>query len=143
MVCTATSTADAAPVVQADWVAAGAHVNVIGGTHPDAVELEPSLLAGAVTLVEDRTAALDGAGEVRAALAAGLIGAEDLHELGRLVGGGVAVAGRTSVLRTVGMAVEDTAAAVALFEEYRAAGREAAGPSAVSPTGEGAPDGRV
>jgi ornithine cyclodeaminase len=116
IICTATSTDDATPVVAADWVAAGAHVNVIGGTHPDAIELDPALLAGAVTVVEDRTAALDGAGEIRTALAGGLLKAEDLYELGRLVSGEVAVAGRTSVLRTVGMAIEDTAAAVALFE---------------------------
>lgn len=116
IICTATSTADATPVVEADWVASGAHVNVIGGTHPDAVELDPALLAGAVTLVEDRAAALDGAGEIRAALTDGSINTEDLYELGRVVSGEIGVAGRTSVLRTVGMAIEDTAAAVALWE---------------------------
>lgn len=114
IICTATSTDGNTPVVVADWVARGAHVNVIGGTHPDAVELDPALLGAAVTVVEDRTAALDGAGEVRAALAAGLLGVDDLHELYRLVNGDVEVGGRTSVLRTVGMAVEDTAAAAAL-----------------------------
>ncbi|MFE4514945.1 ornithine cyclodeaminase family protein [Kitasatospora sp. NPDC056783] len=149
IICTATSTDDATPVIEAGWVAAGAHVNVIGGTHPDAVELDPALLAEAVTVVEDRTAALDGAGEVRAALAGGLIGAEDLYELGRLVNGEIAVAGRTSVLRTVGMAIEDTAAAVALFERHRAARREADvreadGSSAdTAPTREGVPDGHA
>ncbi|MDM4719191.1 ornithine cyclodeaminase family protein [Micromonospora sp. WMMA1363] len=114
IICTATSTGDSTPVVAADWVARGAHVNVIGGTHPDAIELDPALLGDAVTVVEDQSAALDGAGEVRAALAAGLLGPDDLHELGRLVGGEVEVGGRSSVLRTVGMAIEDTAAAVAL-----------------------------
>ncbi|RNL70253.1 ornithine cyclodeaminase family protein [Streptomyces sp. I6] len=143
IVCTATSTSDGTPVVEADWVAPGAHVNVIGGTHPDAVELDPALLAGAMTVVEDRTAALDGAGEVRAAVAGGLIRAEDLHELGRLVSGGADPGGRTSVLRTVGMAVEDTAAALALFEPRRAAGRGTGGPPAVPPPGEGVPDGHV
>ncbi|MFV2117337.1 ornithine cyclodeaminase family protein [Streptomyces sp. Act-28] len=143
IVCTATSTDDGTPVVEADWVATGAHVNVIGGTHPDAVELDPALLADAVNIVEDRTAALDGAGEIRAALAGGLIRVEDLYELGRLVSGEVDAAGRTSVLRTVGMAIEDTAAAVALFEPRGAAGRGTDAPSAVPPTGEGAPDGRV
>lgn len=143
IICTATSTSDTAPVVEARWVAPGAHVNVIGGTHPDAVELAPAILADAVTLVEDRAAALDGAGEIRTALAAGLIKAEDLHELGRLVSGEIAVAGRTSVLRTVGMAIEDTAAAVALFEECRAAEQTVGGGSAVSPTREGLPDGRA
>lgn len=143
IVCTATSTGDGTPVVEADWVAFGAHVNVIGGTHPDAVELDPALLADAVTVVEERAAALDGAGEIRAALAGGLIRAEDLYELGGLVGGEVGAVGRTSVLRTVGMAIEDTAAAVALFEARRAAERGTGGPPAVPPTGEGAPDGQV
>ncbi|MFJ8864520.1 ornithine cyclodeaminase family protein [Streptomyces sp. NPDC102473] len=134
IICTATSTDDGTPVVEADWVASGAHVNVIGGTHPDAVELDPALLAGAVTIVEDRAAALDGAGEIRAALAGGLIKAEDLYEVGSLVSGEVALAGRTSVLRTVGMAIEDTAAAVALFEQCRAAGQGPGDPSAVPST---------
>ncbi|WP_042425041.1 ornithine cyclodeaminase family protein [Streptacidiphilus anmyonensis] len=149
IICTATSTDDATPVVERDWVAAGAHVNVIGGTHSDAVELDPALLADAVTVVEERAAALDGAGEIRAALAGGLIKAEDLYELGRLVSGEVAVAGRTSVLRTVGMAIEDTAAAVALFEQCGAAGPGPVEPSAVPttsavpPTSKGVPDGHA
>ncbi|MFD3776402.1 ornithine cyclodeaminase family protein [Streptomyces sp. NPDC058612] len=143
IICTATSTDDGTPVVEADWVASGAHLNVIGGTHPDAVELDPALLADAVTIVEDRAAALDGAGEIRAALAAGLIKAEDLYELGRLVSGEVAVAGRTSVLRTVGMAIEDTAAAVALFEQRRAAEQGPGDPSAVPSTREGVSDGHA
>jgi ornithine cyclodeaminase len=53
---------------------------------------------------------------VRAALAAGLLGVADLHELGALVGGQTATGGRTSVFRGVGMAIEDTAAAAALYE---------------------------
>lgn len=117
IICTATSTSDSTPVVAAEWVARGAHVNVIGGTHPDAIELDPALLRDAVTVVEDRATALDGAGEVRAALAAGMLGVDDLRELGRVVGGEVVVGGRRSVLRTVGMAIEDTAAAVALHDE--------------------------
>lgn len=118
-------------------------MNVIGGTHPDAVELGPALLADAVTVVEDRTAALDGAGEIRAALADGLIKVEDLRELGDLVSGEVDVTGRTTVLRTVGMAIEDTAAAVALFEECDTAERGTGGPTAVPPPQEGVPDGHA
>ncbi|PZG01912.1 ornithine cyclodeaminase family protein [Micromonospora deserti] len=114
IICTATSTSTSTPVVEADWVAPGAHLNVIGGTHPDAIEIEPALLGGAMVIVEDRTAAQEGAGEVRAALAAGTVGVDDLYELGALVTGEVRASGRTSVLRTVGMAIEDTAAAVAL-----------------------------
>lgn len=116
IICTATSTSDSTPVVAADWVARGAHLNVVGGTHPDAIEVDPALLGDAVIVVEDQAAAVDGAGEVRAALAAGLLAADDLRELGRLVDGEVEFGGRNSVLRTVGMAIEDTAAAAALHD---------------------------
>ncbi|MCC3766918.1 ornithine cyclodeaminase family protein [Streptomyces sp. UNOC14_S4] len=116
IVCTATSTDDRTPLVAADWVAPGAHVNVIGGTHEDAVEVEPALLADAFVVVEERSAAVEEAAEVRAALAAGLIGEHQLVELGALVDGAAAAEGRTSVFRSVGMAIEDTAAAAALYE---------------------------
>jgi ornithine cyclodeaminase len=116
VICTATSTSDQTPLVAADWVARGAHVNAIGGTHEDAIEVEPALLAAAFVLVEQRSAALRDAGEVRAALGAGLIGVDQLHELGALVNGDVTADGRTTVFRSVGMAIEDTAAAAALYE---------------------------
>jgi ornithine cyclodeaminase len=122
VICTATSTSDRAPLVAADWVAPGAHVNVIGGTHEDAIEVDPALLTAAFVIVEERAAALKDAGEVRAALADGLIGVDELHELGALVNGETAADGQTSVFRSVGMAIEDTAAAAALYEAAGTAG---------------------
>jgi ornithine cyclodeaminase len=121
VICTATSTSDRAPLVAADWVAPGAHLNVIGGTHEDAIEVDPALLATAFVVVEERAAALEDAGEVRAALAGGLIGVDDLYEIGTLVNGATGAAGRTSLLRSVGMAIEDTAAAAVLHEAASAA----------------------
>uniref|UniRef100_A0AAU2JIE7 Ornithine cyclodeaminase family protein n=1 Tax=Streptomyces sp. NBC_00049 TaxID=2903617 RepID=A0AAU2JIE7_9ACTN len=122
VVCTTTSTSGRTALVDAAWVAPGAHVNVIGGTHEDAIEVDPALLASAFVVVEERAAALAEAGEVRAAVARGLLGEGDLHELGELVDGKAASDGRTSVFRCVGMAVEDTAAAAALCEAAQAAG---------------------
>lgn len=123
VICTATSTGDRMPLVAADWVAPGAHVNVIGGTHEDAIEVDPALLAAAFVVVEERAAALEDAGEVRAALAGGLIGVDELHELGGLVNGETVADARTSVFRSVGMAIEDTATAAALYETAGAGGR--------------------
>ncbi|SDZ25650.1 ornithine cyclodeaminase [Amycolatopsis xylanica] len=119
IVCTATSTGDSTPLVMADWVAPGAHVNVIGGTDENAIELDPALLADAFVLVEQRAAALEDCGEVRAALTRGLITENDLHELGTPVRPRTG----TSVFRGVGMAIEDTAAAAALHDF----GRECSG----------------
>ncbi|MEV7503945.1 ornithine cyclodeaminase family protein [Streptomyces sp. NPDC093018] len=114
VICTTTSTSAREPLVEAGWVAPGAHLNVIGGTHEDALEVDPALLAHALVVVEERRAACAEAGEVRAALARGLIGPGALRELGELVGAGAAADGRTSVFRGVGLAIEDTAAAAAL-----------------------------
>ncbi|WP_309111558.1 ornithine cyclodeaminase family protein [Saccharothrix sp.] len=112
IVCTATSTDDPTPLVDASWIADGAHVNVIGGTHEDAIEVDPTLLAKAFVVVEQKEAAIADAGEVRAALAGGLIREADLHEIGAITG---RPPGATSVFRSVGMPIEDTAAAAALF----------------------------
>lgn len=123
IVCTTTSTAARTPLVAARWVAPGAHVNVVGGTHEDALEIEPALLASAFVLVEQRRAALAEAGEVRRALADGLIRPDALTELGDLVNGAPGPAdGQTSVLRSVGLAIEDTAAAAILADPGGAAG---------------------
>jgi ornithine cyclodeaminase len=117
VICTATATDGQAPLVLADWVTPGAHLNVIGGTHENAIEVDPALLSGALVVVEERAAALAEAGEIRAALAAGLIGPDHLHELGALLSRPAGEGGRvTSLFRSVGMAVEDTAAAAAIFE---------------------------
>jgi ornithine cyclodeaminase len=121
VICTTTSTSAAEPLVEADWVTPGAHVNIVGGTHEDAIEVDPALLASALVVVEQRAAAVAEAGEVRAALAAGLITEAALHELGELHAAAPAPAKartgrRTSVFRCVGMAIEDTAAAAALHE---------------------------
>jgi ornithine cyclodeaminase len=116
VICTATATSGRAPLVAADWVAPGAHVNVIGGTHQDAIEIDPALLTGAFVIVEERAAALEEAGEVRAALHSRLITVGQLHELGAVVRGQAVADGQTTVFRSVGMAIEDTAAAVVLAE---------------------------
>lgn len=114
IICTATATDDPSPLVAAEWIASGAHLNVIGGTHENACEVDPALLGESFVVVEQRAAAIADAGEVRAALHRSLIEPADLHELGELVRGTVEPDGRTTVFRGVGLAIEDTAAAVAL-----------------------------
>jgi ornithine cyclodeaminase len=116
LICTTTSTRAREPLVYADWVAPGAHLNIIGGTHEDAIEVDPALLKTAFVVVETGAAAREDAGEVRSAMAQGYIQPEGLNELGAVVlGESAATAGQTTVFRSVGLAIEDTAAAVALY----------------------------
>ncbi|MFI9503740.1 ornithine cyclodeaminase family protein [Nocardia sp. NPDC052566] len=116
IICTATSTADRRPLIHAEWISPGAHLNIIGGVHEDALEVDAALLRTAFTVVEQRDVAMQDAGEVRAALARNLIGPEDLHELGAVLNGAVAPSGGTTVYRSVGLAIEDTATAAAMYE---------------------------
>ncbi|AOM39847.1 ornithine cyclodeaminase family protein [Xenorhabdus hominickii] len=116
IICTTTSTSSSVPLIEADWVAPGAHLNIIGGTHEDAIEVAPALLKSAFVAVEKSSAAQEEAGEIRAALLLGYIQSEELHELGALILGESAVEeGRITLFRSVGLAIEDTAAALALY----------------------------
>lgn len=115
VVCTSTATDAGEPLVQAEWVRPGSHINVIGGTHSDVLEIDPGVLVDGFVVVEERDAALADAGEVRSGFAAGSLRSDDLHELATLVRGEVTPpAGATTVFRGVGMAIEDAAAAAAV-----------------------------
>ncbi|KFB89860.1 ornithine cyclodeaminase [Serratia grimesii] len=117
IICTTTSTSSCEPLIAADWVAPGAHLNIIGGTHEDAIEVDPVLLKTAFVVVETGPSAQEDAGEVRTALNKGYIQPAHLHELGALILGEVAAnEGQTTLFRSVGLAIEDTAAALALYE---------------------------
>lgn len=111
IVCTATSAMS--PVLWLDDVAAGTHINAIGSFTPEMVEIDPALVGRARVVVDQREAAMAEAGEVIAAVRAGLIAEKDLVELGRIVNG--APPGRTTkeeitLFKSVGLAVQDLCA---------------------------------
>jgi alanine dehydrogenase len=100
------------PVVCGAWLSPGAHVNAVGAVRPDWRELDDPLVANARVFVESREAALRESGDVRAA---GAIAGE----IGEVVAG--ASRGRESdeeitLFKSVGVAVEDIAAASLVFE---------------------------
>jgi ornithine cyclodeaminase len=120
IICTTTSTSSSEPLIKAEWVKAGTHLNIIGGTHEDAIEVDPVLLKTAFVVVETRIAAQEEAGEVRTSLTQGYLQPEQLNELGDLIfGESAAIQGVTTAFRCVGLAIEDTAAAVALYQSRK------------------------
>lgn len=117
VVCAATSSPT--PVVSAGDVPPGTHVNAVGSFMPAMRELDPALLGRARVVVDQREAALAEAGEVIAAVRAGLLQEADLVELGSVVTR--AVPGRTAgdqvtVFKSVGLAVQDVVAGARAFE---------------------------
>lgn len=123
-----TCTPARAPLVAAADVVPGTFVAAVGADSQGKQELDPKLVATA-TLVVDILEQCAEIGELQHALAAGLITREGVHaELADVVAG--RRAGRTradeiTVFDSSGTALEDVAAAIALYENARAAGRGA------------------
>nr|WP_285542488.1 ornithine cyclodeaminase family protein [Streptomyces lavendulae] len=113
------------PLFDGRLVAPGALVVAVGSHEPDARETDTALVRRAAVYVESRAAALREAGDLLVPEAEGAIGPGHISgTLADLVTGRIPAGGRTGcpqLFKSVGMAWEDLAVAVALF---RAAGDE-------------------
>lgn len=84
IVCTVTAAAE--PVVRNDWIAPGTHLNLVGSHDAQHREVDEALIARAMLVVDHRGFAETQAGEIVAALAAGLVSTGHFRtELGDLV----------------------------------------------------------
>lgn len=111
----ALATASREPVISSSWVADGAHICAVGACRPDQREMSTELVRRARLFVDSRQGALAEAGDIvlpinERAFDAGHIAGE----LGELAAG--RVQGRSgpsevTVFKSLGMAVEDVAAA--------------------------------
>jgi ornithine cyclodeaminase/alanine dehydrogenase-like protein (mu-crystallin family) len=112
-------------VVKSAWIADGAHICAVGACRPDQRETDSDLMLRARLYVDSRTGALAEAGDIVLPMKEGVFDATHIvGELGELAAG--RVAGRTSaadvtLFKSLGMAVEDVAAAHLAYT--RAAGR--------------------
>jgi alanine dehydrogenase len=121
------------PVVQREWLAAGAHVTSVG-YNPQGREVDDATVADALVVVESRDAALapypSGSNDLLQPIERGLIDTGHVHaEIGELVQG--TKPGRTSseeitLYKSVGVAVQDGVAAALVLQAAResGAGRE-------------------
>jgi len=108
-----TATAATEPVLEGAWLKPGAHVNAIGWRGHHSRELDDAAMQS-VVVVESREAAHDQCGDVI------LSGAEIHAELGEILAGDKpARAEETTVFDSVGIAIEDIAAARLVYEAAR------------------------
>jgi len=108
-------TNSAEPILRAQWLRPGMHINAVGASRPPNFELEPSLLAR-VALFTDRRESLDGeATEWRLAREQRLVTPDHFRgELGQVLNGsrpGRASLDEVTLFRSLGLAIEDLAAA--------------------------------
>ncbi|TME31180.1 MAG: ornithine cyclodeaminase family protein [Chloroflexi bacterium] len=127
VICAATHSAE--PVVQREWLSAGAHVTSVG-YNTAGREVDGATFRDALVVVESRSAALApppaGSNDIAMAIAEGAMTREHVHaELGELVSRtrpGRADARQITLYKSVGVAVEDAAAAAMVLESARRAG---------------------
>ena len=125
IVCTVT--ASPTPVLMGDWLAEGAHVNVVGASIPSMREVDDRLVERGDIWVDYLPSALAQAGEIVDMIAAGRLRATDLKgEIGAVLAGdapGRATADQITIYRSLGVAAQDLACAWRVLERAEAQGR--------------------
>jgi len=125
LICTATASPE--PVVFGDWIAEGAHINAVGACFPKARELDTKAVVRSRLFVDRRESALAEAGDFLIPKAEGAIRDDHiLGEIGEIVIG--RIPGRRSspevtLFKSLGIAVEDLAAAHRIHARARALGK--------------------
>ncbi len=113
-------TASREPVLRRAWVREGAHICAVGACRPDQREMDTAVVRDARVFVDSRTGAVAEAGDLVIPIKEGAIDASHIAgELGDVFGGRVAgrqAAAEITIFKSLGMAVEDVAAAHLAFE---------------------------
>jgi thiomorpholine-carboxylate dehydrogenase len=105
-----TATNSKTPVLEGSWLKSGCHVNVVGASRPDWREVDDDAMAN-VVFVDSREGAMKESGDVI------LSGAKIYAELGEGLAGKVPSRSReTTIFKSLGMAVEDIAAAMLVYQ---------------------------
>ena len=97
------------PILKGAWLKRGCHVNAVGSCRPDQRELDDAAMAN-VVFVDSREGALKESGDV-------ILSKARIHaEIGEALAGKVPLqASETTVFKSLGMAVEDIAAAMLVY----------------------------
>ena len=113
-------TAAREPIVARTWIADGAHICAVGACRPDQREMETALVRDARLFVDSRSGALAEAGDIVIPMEEGAITpAHIAAELGAVINGaadGRRAADEITIFKSLGMAVEDVAAARLAWE---------------------------
>lgn len=121
-----TATTAAEPILRREWIAPGAHINAVGSSIPTTREIDTATLAAASLFVDRRESTLNESGDYLFAMREGAIGPEHIRaEVGELLLGtkpGRAAPGELTLFKSLGLAVEDLAAADYVYRQAQAQG---------------------
>jgi thiomorpholine-carboxylate dehydrogenase len=112
-----TVTSSKTAVLRGAWLKTSCHVNAIGACRPDWRELDDEAMSN-VVFVDSREGAMKESGDVI------LSGAKIYAELGEALAGKVPPrANETTIFKSLGMAVEDIAAAMLVYRAWQSASK--------------------
>src|SRR5436309_8013989 len=108
-----TATNSKTSVLEGAWLKPGCHVNAVGACQPNWRELDDDTMTN-VVFVDSREAAMKESGDII------LSGAKIFAELGEVLAGKVpSRASETTIFKSLGMAVEDIAAALLVYRSAK------------------------
>jgi ornithine cyclodeaminase/alanine dehydrogenase-like protein (mu-crystallin family) len=115
------------PVIAREWLRPGTHVNAVGASRPMQWEIDPRIYGSAAVFTDRRESLCAESGDYLRAVADGfIVGTDRIGELGELITG--KRKGRTSenqitLFRSLGLAIEDLAAAEFVVDKAGGSGR--------------------
>ena len=125
LICTTTPSPE--PVLFGDWIAAGAHINAVGACFATARELDTAAVVRSRLYVDRRESALAEAGDFLIPRSEGAIGDDHIvGELGEILAGRVSARcspDEITLFKSLGIAIEDLAAAHHIHARARALGK--------------------
>lgn len=126
VICTVTSSRE--PVLFGDWLAPGSHVNAVGASLATSRELDSAAVVKARLYVDRRESTLNEGGDFLVPKREGLIGDDHIvGEIGELLVDPPRIEGRRSareitLFKSLGLAIEDLAAARRIYDRAVATG---------------------
>ena len=116
-----TATTSSEPLFASEWVEPGVLINGVGANAAAKQELEPGCFAKGKVVVDFKAQALEEAGDLRNAIAAGIITSGQIYaELGEIVVGrrkGRENDTEITLFKSVGVAIEDIATASHVYNK--------------------------
>ncbi len=109
------------PILRADWLKSGIHINAVGSHRPDLREIDAATVKRAKVVVDSREAIMAECGDVLLAIKEGAIREDHVHaEIGEVLAG--KRPGRTdtkeiTLYKSVGIAIQDVAAAQLVYKK--------------------------
>ena len=109
------------PIVKAEWLKPGVHINAVGSHRPDVREIDGATMARSKIVVDSRAAIMGECGDILLAIKENTITETNLHaEIGEVLAGtkpGRSTSNEITLYKSVGIAIQDVAAAQLVYHK--------------------------